>query len=94
MLFSVFLSAVLYLFQVEDIEVVNLESRTNSGLFNLARLKATIKVRQLCVRKLLHTDNDALVSTKFEKLQEMLLRFSRIAPFFGLQINIDKTEIM
>ena len=70
MLFSVFLSAVLYQSRVDNIEGVNFVSRTDGRLFNLARLKAKTKVMKLCVRELLYAEDAALVETRLEKFKQ------------------------
>ena len=75
LLFSIFLTAVLAVSRMEEVDVVNLVSRTDGKLFNLARLKARTKVRHLCVHKLLYADDAALVASNADDLQSMLNRF-------------------
>ena len=90
----VFLSSTLYISRIEDIEGVNLEMWADGRLFNWARQKARLKVRQLCVKKLLYAYDIALVSRRVENQQMMLLPFSGTASLFGLQVSTDSTKIM
>lgn len=93
-LFSLFLTAVLATTNINDVQGVNIISRTDGKLFNLARLRARTKVRHLCIRELLYADDAALTASSSRDLQEMLNRFCHSASLFGLQVNTDKTEVL
>ena len=94
LLFSVFLTAVLAVSRLDEVQGVNLVSRSDGKLFNLARLKARTKVRQVCVRELLYADDAALTANSLVELQIMLNRFTSAASQFGLIVNTDKTEVL
>lgn len=46
-------------------------TRTDGKLFNLARLRASTKTREICIRELLFADYTALVSTDPDVIQEI-----------------------
>lgn len=96
-LFGLYLAAVLETTSDSSCEVhkgVYLRSRTDGNLFNLARLRAKSKCREICVEELLYADDSALVAQSLEDLQDMLDRFVAASEAFGLSINIKKTEIL
>ena len=96
-LFGLFLAAVLETTSsnLSDAQHgVYLHSRTDGSLFNLARLRAKTKCREICVRELLYADNSALVAQSLEDLQTILDRFVDASDAFGLTINIRKTEFL
>ena len=71
-----------------------MKTRSDGKLFNLSRLKASSKTRELCVRELLYADNSALVATNHQDIQEIMDGFSAAATLFGLKINVSKTELL
>lgn len=93
-LFSLYLSAVLLRSDLAEVSGVDLVSRTDGRLFNLARLRAASRVRHVCVRELLYADDAALVASSLSDLRAMVDRFSTTARQFGLQINTEKTEVL
>jgi len=93
-LFSLFLAAVLHTMKVDLNGGVYIRTRTDGKLFNLARLRAKTKTREMCIRELLYADDSALVSNDPAEMQNIVDRFSSAADMFGLKINISKTEVL
>ena len=75
-------------------EGINLHTRSDGKLFNLALLRAKTKVRTVLIRELLFADDTALTAHKEEELQQLLSQFSHTCKEFGLTISIRKTEVM
>ncbi len=67
---------------------------TDGNLFNLARLRAKSRCREICVQELLCADDTALVVQSLEYLQIMLDRFLTTSEAFEVTINIGKTEVL
>ena len=93
-LFALFLTVVLMVLHQEIQEGVYIRTRSDGGLYNLARLKAKTKTTKMLIRELLFADDTALVAHKPDQIQRMLDSFSEASRKVGLQINIDKTEVM
>ena len=68
-------------------------TRSEGRIFNVSRLKAKTKVRQLRVRDLLLADDTGFVSHSEVDLQTILDRF---APLLHLldSINVRKTDVL
>ena len=49
-----------------------MKTRSDGKLFNLSRLKASSKTRELCLRELLYADDSALVATNHQDIQEIV----------------------
>ena len=75
-------------------EGVYLHTRSNGSMFNLARLRAKTKRREVLIRELLFADDAALTSHTQEGLQTMLNNFSSACKEYGLTISIKKTQVM
>lgn len=73
---------------------VSINLRTDGGVFNLRRLKAQTKTKQMLLRDLLYADDCALVAHTLEDAQEMVSTFSRASTRYGLTISIRKTEVL
>ena len=67
---------------------------SRSKLFNLARLRASAKTREICVRELFFADDSALVATNPTVIQEIADRLSCAARHFGMKINVSKTGLL
>ena len=93
-LFTLFLTVVLTILHQEIQEGVYIYTRSDGGLFNLARLKAKTKTTKALIRELLFADDTALVAHNPAQIQRMLDSFSEASRKMGLQINISKTELM
>lgn len=93
-LFSLYLTAVLDTMNEGLNKGVFLRTRTDSKLFNLARLRAHTKTQEMCIRELLYADDSALVASNAVDIQQIVDRFSFAADMFGLKINIFKTELL
>ena len=95
-LFGIFFSLLLHhaFGNHEDEDDVFLHTRSDGKLFNLARLRAKTKVRQVLVRELLFADDAALVSHSAAGLHRLLERFRAACSEFALIISIKKTVVM
>ena len=71
---------------------VYITTRSERRLFNVFRLKAKTKVRQLCVRDLLYADDTGFVSHSEVDLQTIHDRFATASASLGFTINVGKTE--
>lgn len=93
-LFALYLTAVLELCPAANDEGIHMKTRSDGGLFNVSRLRASTKVRKICAAELLYADDSALVAHSPEVLQRMLNKFASAASDLGLTINVKKTEVM
>lgn len=93
-LFALFFSVMLQ-FAFSDCEYgVNIQFRTDGGLFKKCRLKAKSRLRCQLLRDLLFADDAALVTHSLDEMQDLVDRFSRATKAFGLTISIKKTEFL
>jgi len=75
-------------------EGVYIRTRADRELYNIARLRAKTKVREVLIRELLFADDAALTSHTEAGLQDLVSRLSHACKEFGLTINIKKTNIL
>ena len=68
-----------------------IRTRFDEILFQLARLKACTKTRELCIRKLLFADDAAIVAHIIQDTTEICKQFKQAANLFGHTINKKKT---
>ena len=73
---------------------VFITTRSDGKLFNLARLRAKTKTRKELVTELLFADDTALIAHDETQMQRMITVFAETARKIGLQINIQKTEVL
>ena len=93
-LFGIFFSLLLkYAFDDSE-DGVYIHSRSNGGLFNLARLRSKTKVLKILIRELLFADDAALATHSEEAMQRLISRLAATCNEFGLTISLKKTEIM
>ncbi|XP_076471172.1 uncharacterized protein LOC143301052 [Babylonia areolata] len=93
-LFCIFFSLLLsYVFSQSE-DGVYLHSRSDGSLFNLARLRAKTKVRQVLIREMLFADDAALTTHSEEALQRLINRFAQACRESGLTISLKKIHIM
>ena len=69
-------------------------TRSDSKLFNLTRLRAKTKVREVLIRDVLFADDAAVVSHTQEELQPLMDCFSQACKDFGLTISLKKTNVL
>ena len=74
-LFGIFFSLLLSHAFKQSNDVVYLHSRSDGKLYNLARLRATTKVRRVLIREMLFADDAALTSHTEDALQRLIRRF-------------------
>ena len=71
-----------------------IQFHTDDGIFNLRRMSAKTKVKELLIRELLYADDCALFSHTRSDMQLLIDRFSDAVCKFGLVISLKKTELM
>ena len=75
-------------------EGIYLRTRSDGRLFNLARLKAKTKVREVLIRDMLFADDAAVASHTQQELQSLMKCFSQACKDFGLTISFKKTNVL
>ena len=90
-LFILFLAALLSTMSEHLSAEVFIRTRFDGKLLKLARLKASTKTRELCIRELLFADDAAIVAHTLEDTREICKQFDHAAALFGLTINTKKT---
>ena len=75
-------------------EGVYLHTRSDGRLFNLARLRAKTKVREVLIRDMLFADDAAVATHEQAELQSLMDRFSEACKDFNLTISLKKTEVL
>ena len=93
-LFTLFLAAALEVLNRDTTKGVYITTRSEGRLFNVSRLKAKTKVRQLGVRDILYADETGFVSHSEVDLQTIHDRFAAASASFGLFINVRKIEVL
>ena len=93
-LFGIFFSMLLRKAFKDCSEGVYLHTRSDGSMFNLARLRAKTKRREVLIKELLFADDAAITSHTQEGLQSMLDSFSTACKEFALTISIAKTQVM
>ena len=93
-LFGTFFSLLLQCAFDQSEDGVYIHSRSDGGLFNLARLRAKTKVRKVLLREMLFADDAALATHSEEALQRLIDCFAHACDEFGLTISLRKTDIM
>ena len=93
-LFSIFFSMVLKHAFGTSTEGVYLHTRSDGRLFNLARLRAKTKIREVLIRDLLFADDAAVTSHTEQDLQCLTDRLSQVCKDFGLTICLKNTNVM
>ena len=90
-LFILFLAALLSTVSEHLSTGVVIRTRSDGKLFKLARLKASTKIRELCIRELLFADDADIAAHILEDIREICKQFEQAATMFGLTINTKKT---
>ena len=75
-------------------EGIYLHTRSDGKLFNVSRLKAKTKIREVLIRDLLFVDDAPLTAHQEDHLQSLMDRFSKACEDFRLAISLKKTNIM
>ena len=73
---------------------VYLHTRSDGRLFNLARLRAKTKIREVLIKDLLFADDAAVTSHTEQDLKCLIDRLSQACKDFGLTISLKKTNVM
>lgn len=84
MLFTLYLATVLEIITHNLAEGLFIRTHSDGKLFNLSRLEASTKTRELCVRELLYADDSTLVATGADDIQEIIDCFSSAATLFHI----------
>ncbi len=93
-LFSIYLTAVLFLVEIESPQGISISYRCDGSVFNLARLKAKKKTTDTTVREFQYADDAAAVSHTETGLQTIVSSFNAAYEKLGLQLNIGKTKVL
>ena len=93
-LFGMFISSLLSYAYQETEDGIYLHTRSDGGLFNLARLRSKTKTRTVIIREMLFADDAALAAPSEQVLQGLVDRLSQTCDDFGLKISLKKTQIM
>ena len=93
-LFGIFFSMLLQYAFAECEEGIFIRTRTDGKLFNIARLHAKTKVREVLIREMLFADDAVLMSHTKAGLQELVSHLSHACKEFGLTISLKKTKIL
>nr|KAG5688525.1 hypothetical protein BaRGS_031309 [Batillaria attramentaria] len=93
-LFGIFFSMLLQYAFDDCTEGIYIRTRADGKLFNIARLRAKTKVREVLIREMLFADDAALTSHTEAGLQELVSRLSNACKEFGLTISLKKTNIL
>ncbi|XP_063590370.1 uncharacterized protein LOC134767242 [Penaeus indicus] len=89
-LFGIFFSLLLSHAFGDSDDGIFIHTRSDGGLFNLARLQAKTKVRKVLIRELLFADDAALAAHTEAGLQRLIDRFAAACAEFGLNISLKK----
>ena len=73
-------------------EGIFLRTRSDGRLFNLSRLRARTKVREVMIIDMLFADDAAIAAHTEEELQHLMDRLSLACRDFGLIISLPKTK--
>ena len=93
--FGIFFGLLLkHAFDTTTTEGIYLRTRSDGRLFNLARLRANTKVREVLIRYMLFADDAAVVAHTQEELQSLMNCFSQACKDFGLTISLKKTNVL
>ncbi|XP_069975557.1 uncharacterized protein [Penaeus vannamei] len=93
-LFAMYLAAMLENMPSNLNKGIFICTHTDSGLFNLSRLRSHRKILMQCICELLYADDSALVAHSIEDIQEITDAFAKSSAEFGLTINTQKTEVL
>ena len=75
-------------------EGIYLRTRSDGRLFNLARLRAKTKVREVLIRDMLFADDAAVATHTQKELQSLMDCFSQACKDFEMTISLKKTNVM
>ena len=93
-LFGIFFALLLKHAFGSTTEGIYLRTRSDGRLFNLARLRAKTKVREVHIRDMLFADDAAVATHTQRELQSLMDRFSQACKDFGLTISLKKTNVL
>ena len=93
-LFGIFFSLLLSHAFKQSNDGAYLHTRSDGKLYNLARLRATTKVRRVLIKEMLFADDAALTSHTEDALQRLIKRFASACREFGLTVSLKKTKVM
>ena len=93
-LFGTFFSLLLSFAFRQSEDGIYLHTRTDGGLFNLARLRSKTKVRRVFIREFLFADDAALVAHSEEGSQRQIDCFAGACKEFGLTVSLDMAKIL
>ena len=93
-LFSIFISAVLYLVTERLPRGIDMQYRMDGKLFNLRRLRAKTLITHMTILELQYADDIAIMTHTEEDLQAAMDAFSQAYNALGLTLNARKTKVL
>ena len=93
-LFGIFFALLLKHAFGSTTEGIYLRTRSDGRLFNLARLRAKTKVREVLIRDMLFADDAAVATHTQRELQSLMVRFTQACKDSGLTISLKKTNVL
>ena len=93
-LFSIFISAVLYLVTERLPRGIDMQYRMDGKLFNLRRLRAKTLITHMTILELQYADDNAIMTHAEEDLQAAMDAFSQAYNALGLTLNARKTKVL
>ncbi|KAL1447078.1 hypothetical protein WDU94_005521 [Cyamophila willieti] len=93
-LFLLYIQAIINKAKETVLGGINLTYRTDTNMFNRRGLKSISKVNTTQIRELMFADDAALIEKTPEKLQSLVSAFADAAKSLGLNVNVQKTEVM
>lgn len=93
-LFSIFVGTILHLVEGKLPKGIEIEYRTDGGLFNPNRLRAKTKVSTTSIIELQYADDNVVLAKTEEDLQAILNAFDEAYTSIGLSLNTQKTQIL
>ena len=93
-LFGIFFSLLLKHAFKPATEGIYLHTRSDGKLFNIARLRAKTKTRQVLIRDMLYADDAAFAAHSEQELQSLMDRFADACDLFSLTISRKKTQVL
>ena len=95
LLFNIYFSVIIHVCheKLSD-KGVQIRFRLNGDIFDIQKLKAESKISKITIAELLFADDAALCALNEQDLQLMVLVFYETFIEFGLELAIEKTEVM
>ncbi|KAL1448183.1 hypothetical protein WDU94_005664 [Cyamophila willieti] len=93
-LFLLYIQAIMNKTKTESQSGIDLVFRSDTNMLNKRGLKSASKVKSTKLSELMFADDAALVAKTPDELQNLVNAFNQAAKTFGLNVNVQKTEVM